>query len=202
MGDVPSPLWLRTADVDHMRRDGRDEDPGHAWTAERLGALYPGTSCTLLDCGVMSGVTYAGLRDAGLPVDYTGIDVSPRVLDACRTEHPGARWLEMSVTDLAFGEGSFDVVNSRHLLECLPYYETAVREMFRVARTHVIIGFFQVPRAPEALLRRETDEGYIWLNRYDPGPFEELLHRFSREVETADLRHGPRRSRIYLCTKR
>ncbi|WP_406728650.1 class I SAM-dependent methyltransferase [Streptomyces sp. GD-15H] len=164
--------------------------------------MYSEEPFELLDCGVISGVTYRHLQQAGLAVNYTGIDIGEAALADCRELHPEAQWQQMSVTDLAFPDGSFDVVNCRHLLEHLPYYETAVRELFRVARRTVAICLFQVPREPEALLRRETANGYIWLNRYAPLPFEALLHSLSESVETVDVTADHRSNRIYFCTKR
>ncbi|MFF7636242.1 class I SAM-dependent methyltransferase [Kitasatospora sp. NPDC008050] len=169
---------------------------------ERIAALHSAAPFELLDCGVLSGVTYRHLLQAGLEVDYTGIDIGEAAIADCRELHPQARWQQMSVTDLAFPDGSFDVVNCRHVLECLPYYETAVREMFRVARRTVVICLFQLPREPEVLLRRETANGYIWFNRYAPGPFEALLHSLSESVEIVDVTADNGRNRVYFCTKR
>ncbi|WP_327674278.1 class I SAM-dependent methyltransferase [Kitasatospora sp. NBC_00458] len=185
-----------------MSEDGRAAHPSHSVVTERIAALQTGAPIELLDCGILSGVTYRHLLAAGLEVDYTGIDISEAALAHCRGLHPEARWQQMSVTDLAFPDGSFDVVNCRHLLETLPYYETAVREAFRVARHTVAICMFQVPQEPEVLLRRETANGYIWLNRYAPGPFEALLHSLSESVETVDVTADNGRNRIFFCTKR
>lgn len=194
-------LWRDTNQIDYMSEEGRNEDPSYTLLNDHLAKLYPDTEFTLLDCGIMSGVIYSKLKNANQPVDYTGIDINRTALEACRAKHPEARWLEANVTDLAFSNGSFDVVNCRHLLEHLPYYETAVREIFRVARRYVIICFFQPPRDPEVLLRHETDDGYIWLNRYAPGRFESLLERLSMTVEKVETRRGHRPSLTYFCTK-
>ncbi|WP_327674280.1 class I SAM-dependent methyltransferase [Kitasatospora sp. NBC_00458] len=195
-------LWARTSDVAHMGEDARAAHPSHSVVTERIAALQAGAPFDLLDCGILSGVTYRHLLAAGLEVDYTGIDIGEAALAHCRELHPEARWQQSSVTDLAFPDGSFDVVNCRHLLEHLPYYETAVRELFRVARRTVAICMFQVPQEPEVLLRRETANGYIWLNRYAPGPFEALLHSLSESVEIIDVPADHRRNQVYLCTKR
>ncbi|MFI5726990.1 class I SAM-dependent methyltransferase [Streptomyces cyaneofuscatus] len=185
-----------------MRQEEREVHPSHHWVTERLAELYQDTPFELLDVGVMSGVTYEELRKASLPTAYTGIDIGQAIVQDCQAKHPEAAWHQMSVTDLAFSDARFDVVNCRHVLEHLPYYETAVREMFRVARRHVVLCFFQPPREPEALLRRESPNGYIWLNRYAPGPLEDLLDRLAETVEQVDIRHDHRLNRVYFCTKR
>jgi ubiquinone/menaquinone biosynthesis C-methylase UbiE len=134
-------------------------------------------------------------------VNYVGIDLSDTVLADCRQRFPQARWEHGSVLDLAYTAEAFDVVYARHLLDHLPYYETAVREMFRVARHAVMICLFQVPAEPERLLRRETANGYIWLNRYAPGPFEALLDSLSVSVEAQDVSMARRIDRLYFCAK-
>jgi ubiquinone/menaquinone biosynthesis C-methylase UbiE len=194
-------LWANTEDVAYMARQGRADHPSHDTLTSLLRDHYPDRTPSLLDCGVMSGVTYEKLRGSGTNVNYTGIDIGEVVLAECRERHPGATWLPMSVSDLAFPDNSFDVVNCRHLLEHLPYYTTAVREAFRVARTHVVLCLFQVPKEPEKLLRRETPDGYIWLNRYAPGPLKALLESLSGRVEQVDVTEGRRTDRVYLCTK-
>lgn len=195
-------LWVRTSEVAYMREDERAGHPSHGVVTERIAARHSGEPFELLDCGVLSGVTYRHLVEAGLEVDYTGIDINEAAIADCRRLHPKAQWRQMSITDLAFPEGSFDVVNCRHVLESLPYYETAVRELLRVARRTVVICMFQVPREPEALLRRETANGYIWLNRYAPGPFAALLQALSESVEIIDAPADHRGNRVYFCTKR
>jgi SAM-dependent methyltransferase len=194
-------LWTQTADVGYMAEPERASSPSYATVTDFLRLHYGDRPFSVLDCGVLSGVTYTRVRDAGLAVDYTGIDVSEAVLADCRTRFPEARWQPMSVMDLAYPANSFDMVNCRHLLEHLPYYETALREIFRVAREYVAVCLFQVPRSPEVTLRRETENGYIWLNRYAPEPLEALLGALSAEVERHDVTAGTRTDRVYLCKK-
>ncbi|MFF9350160.1 class I SAM-dependent methyltransferase [Streptomyces sp. NPDC014734] len=198
---VSKSLWATTSDVDYMRQNGRAEHTSHQELTDRLIRLYSDTEYELLDCGIMSGVTYEMLRNSQPAVRYTGIDIGAPVIEDCRSKFGDARWYQMSITDVAFPDASFDVVNCRHVLEHLPYYETAVRELFRISRRHVAICFFQPPREPEVLLRRETANGYIWLNRYAPAAFERLLNSLSSMVESVDLVHGHSANRIYFCTK-
>jgi ubiquinone/menaquinone biosynthesis C-methylase UbiE len=195
-------MWEQTNDVDYMGADGRDSRPSHGIGVELLTRLADGKPVDLLDCGVMSGVTYRHLRDAGLRMNYTGIDVGEAIIADCRARMPEARWARMNVMDMEFADNQFDIVNARHLLETLPYYETAVREMFRVARTHVLITFFMPPRSPERLVRRLGAEGHVWYNRYAPEPFTALLDKLSSSVEIIDVPDSRFPDRIYRCTKR
>jgi 2-polyprenyl-3-methyl-5-hydroxy-6-metoxy-1,4-benzoquinol methylase len=195
-------LWANTAELNYMGREGRDAHPSRGLVTNWLGESYGGKSFSLLDVGILSGVSYTAFRTAGLEVDYTGIDINAAAVEDCRERFGDARWEHMTVTDIRFGADSFDVVNCRHVLEHLPYYETAVRELFRVSRSKVVLTFFQPPRDPELLLRRETANGYIWLNRYSPGPLEDLLNRLAVDVQVVDIDDVTRPDRLYLCTKR
>jgi ubiquinone/menaquinone biosynthesis C-methylase UbiE len=185
-----------------MARDGLAEHSSHDAAMEFLTARYSDTSFSVLDIGVMSGVSYRLVRDSPLRADYTGADISEAVLFDCRARYPEASWLQMSVTDLEFGDAGFDVVYVRQLVECLPYYETAVREAFRVARRHVLLGLSIIPQEPEVLLRRVTPNGHIWLNRYAPGPFENLLGALSDRFEYSEHVVDFRSDCLYLCTKK
>jgi ubiquinone/menaquinone biosynthesis C-methylase UbiE len=180
----------------------RANHPSHDTVSDFLRSQYGSRQFSLLDLGVMSGVTYDRTVRAGLSVEYTGIDIGEALLDDCRSRYPEATWLRMSATDISFAGNSFDVVNCRHLLESLPYYETALREAFRVAREHVVVCMGHPPLEPEVLLRRETANGYIWLNRYAPGPFEALLESLSESVVSSDVTAEQTTHRIYFCTKK
>jgi ubiquinone/menaquinone biosynthesis C-methylase UbiE len=195
-------MWEQTNDLDYMGVEGRDSRPSHAIGVQQLARLSGGAAFDLLDCGVMSGVTYRHLVKAGLRMNYTGIDISDAIIEHCRARLPRARWAKMNVMDMEFADRQFDIVHARHLLENLPYYETAVREMFRVARNHVVITFFVPPRLPEKLIRRVGAEGHVWYNRYAPEPFAELLDRLSSSVEIIDVPDARFPDRIYVCTKR
>ncbi|MDJ0105740.1 class I SAM-dependent methyltransferase [Rhodococcus erythropolis] len=199
---ISSSIWTETSEFDYMSKEQRADHPSHAVVIDLIKDHYGEAAFDLLDCGVLSGVSYQKLIEARLKARYTGIDISEKILDHCREMHPDAQWLQMSALDIAFESDSFDVVNCRHLLESLPYYETSVRELFRVARQHVAICLWLVPREPEKLLRRETDGGYIWLNRYGPGNFEALLDSLSESFDVIESTDGRHTNRIYFCTKR
>lgn len=201
-GQSAGPIWTNTEHIRYMadpqRRSHASHDAFESWLGRQFG---PGRT-SMLDCGVMSGVTWDRLRQSESPPSYVGIDIAQRVIDDRREQCPDATWATMSVMDLAFDDNSFDIVHARHLLENLPYYETAVREMFRVSRQYVVICFFQPPADPEILLRRLTEDGYIWFNRYSPSRFDALLQELADDVQTEEVRSEGRLDRIYYCRKR
>lgn len=192
-------LWTTTDSVNYMRESGRAEHPSHETVLAWLEQEFSGGEISMLDCGVMSGVTFDKLRSASFRTEYTGIDISPAIIEHCRSMYPDAVWDLMSVNDLTYPRDSFDVVYARHLLEHLPHYEAAVRELFRVARRYVVLCLWILPADPEVLMRRETGDGYIWLNRYSPERFEALLADLSQDVRTSDISCHERRNRLYVC---
>lgn len=193
-------LWETTTATDYLRMNGVANHPSYDVLIDELARTWGEEQFDLLDCGVMSGLTYERIAAAGLRCNYTGIDIGPSIVEDCRRRHPGTTVEQMSIQDLHYRTDSFDVVYIRHVVEHLPYYETAVREAFRVARDLVVLILFQVPAEPEKLLRRETDSGYIWLNRYAPKPLEDLLDSLSTDVRIVEVSlDGARMNRVYLC---
>jgi ubiquinone/menaquinone biosynthesis C-methylase UbiE len=194
-------IWTSTTDLAYMAAPERQANQSHEAFLEWVVDEFDREPISLLDIGVLSGVTWQILTEAGVRMQYTGIDIAQRVIDDCRMRMPDATWMTMSATDLVFNDESYDVVHARHLLECLPYYETAVREMFRVARSYVVLCFFQTPAEPELLHRRLTGNGYIWLNRYSPDRFHALLDELSSQVRVVETMSEGRRNTLYFCRK-
>lgn len=46
----------------------------------------------ILDYGCGTGGLYGFLRDAGIPVDYTGYDINPKLIEQARGKYPEARF--------------------------------------------------------------------------------------------------------------
>jgi SAM-dependent methyltransferase len=84
MGDLGPEPWLRAALTAF---------------AEEVRALGP-----VLDAGCGPGTVTAYL--AGLGVDVSGVDLSPRMVDHARRLHPGQRFAVASVTDLRLAPAS------------------------------------------------------------------------------------------------
>lgn len=186
--------WKSIGDADFMIRDGRAIHPSRRAVLKRLTRLSSSRAIRLL-----STVTYRELLRADLPIEYTGIDINETVIESARRGFPEADWQVMGIDDLSFSAGSFDVTHCRHVLEHLPHYETAVRELFRVTSELVVICFWIPPAEDEQLHRSVRDGTYMWLNRYARRPLEDLLAKLSSSVEVEDVPFGDRLDRIYFC---
>ena len=105
-------------------------------------ALSPSS---LLDAGCGEGVVTAWLADALPGAQITGADGRDDALEDLRRRSPRVRAVHADLYDLPFADGEFDVVVSTEVLEHLERPRDAVRELARVARTHVVVT---VPHEP------------------------------------------------------
>jgi ubiquinone/menaquinone biosynthesis C-methylase UbiE len=100
--------------------------------------FLPARSARVLDIGCGPAVLAEELLERA--DEYCGIDLSPQMIahGAARMQgDPRGSRCTLSVGDaeaLAFADGSFDAVVALGLLEYLPSYERALREMCRVLR--------------------------------------------------------------------
>jgi ubiquinone/menaquinone biosynthesis C-methylase UbiE len=92
---------------------------------------------TLLDVGCGPGTITVGLARAVAPGRVVAIDASEQVIEQARVQaavpDASVEWEVGDVYDLAFGDGSFDVVHAHQVLQHLADPVAALREMARVA---------------------------------------------------------------------
>lgn len=140
--------WMRS-------HDGVNQ-PSRKWVLEQV---RPGES--LLDVGCGPGVTYESFFKAGradVTAHYTGLDVSPGMVEACRDLFPEGDFRQGSADELPFDDGRFDVVLLRHVLEHALGYEREIAEAVRVARKRVIIVMWRpLTQGPDKMRVREGD---------------------------------------------
>lgn len=63
----------------------------------------------ILDYGCGTGGLYGWLRDQGIPVDYTGYDINPKLIEAARKKYPEARFGVLDAEETDLGE-MFDYI--------------------------------------------------------------------------------------------
>jgi ubiquinone/menaquinone biosynthesis C-methylase UbiE len=115
-----------------------------ARTADRLRVLE-------LACG--SANDYRAFADFGVApfLDYEGIDLNPKNIANARRRFPDVAFNVGSALDLPHADGAVDVVLASDLLEHLPLeaIDRVVAEASRVARSAVILSFFNMAEIPE-----------------------------------------------------
>jgi len=99
----------------------------------------------VLDVGCGEGSMYDYLKDTDL--NYRGIDISKKALNKFKKYHPEVDVQCASCFDIPFSDNFFDTVFCTMFLEHLhpEEYPKAIREMVRVAKKQVIIGWFRAP---------------------------------------------------------
>ncbi len=71
---------------------------------------------TLLDLGCGAGLLFEYLKRHGYKAAYTGMDISPKMIDAARNESPDGMWYIRDVLEFPLPSKSFDYVIMNGLL--------------------------------------------------------------------------------------
>ena len=113
----------------------------------------------VLDCGIGTAALSLALLDSSAPaLRLTGADLSAGMLRAAR-RGLAQRGMQASLCRsdarrLPFGDGTFDLVISAHMLEYIPDPATAIRELARVLRPGASLVLIVTRRGlADALLR-------------------------------------------------
>ena len=168
----------------------------------RVGA--PSAPLSVLEPACGSANDYRFLEAYGLLpfLDYSGFDLCPRNVENARSLFPGARFNVGNVFQIDAPDRSFDLCFVHDLFEHLSLtgMETAVREVCRVARSGLCIGFFQMDEIAQHVVR-PVDDYYCNLlslnrmqNMFGRLGFEtQAIHvaTFLRQEFGCDLTHNP-----------
>lgn len=74
---------------------------------------------------------------------YHVIDISKQAVKEGKKLFPDVEFKDGRIDKIPYADGTFDIVYCRHVIEHLPGYEEAVKEMFRVSRGVVVINTFR-----------------------------------------------------------
>lgn len=119
---------------------------------------------SLLEPACGSANDYRFLERFGIArlFEYTGFDLCEKNIENARTLYPGVRFDTGNVFEIPASPETFDLCIIHDLLEHLSPagLEQAIREVCRVTRRAICIGFFQMDEIPEHLVRPAED--YHW----------------------------------------
>jgi predicted TPR repeat methyltransferase len=136
----------------------------------------------LLDAGIGTGLSAAPFAKAGLKV--YGIDVSPEMLNACRSKGIALelkQW-DLSATPWPYAPGAFDHVVSCGLLHFLEGLEPVFSEAVRVTRAGGTFTFTtKAPPAGSTGVVRETIDG-MQIFSHSPETVQQLLRDHELEA--------------------
>ena len=135
---------------------------------------------TLLECGIGNGDVLDMANEAGINIEYTGLDCTHAFVNHVREKYPLAKLCIGDMQDLGiFSDDKFKIVYTRHTLEHLPYYDKALRELARVASERVIFILFHPLEANDRIIVK--NKKYNLFNNYYGGKkFKKLIEKLFR----------------------
>ena len=126
----------RSHDFGTVRKNELENEMGQRWLHEIERFLPEGRSLDILDVGTGTGFFAVLLAQQGHRIE--GIDLTPAMLEEARTlakqRNLDITFREMDAQNLAYPDGTFDVVISRNLTWTLPDPERAYASWFRVLK--------------------------------------------------------------------
>lgn len=111
------------------------------------------SQCSAAELGV--GVGRVGSNVAKLCKEYTGIDVSPKMMEVCRKHHPDLRLQEVTC-EFPQVDVFFSVITLQHCKR--DEIRTLIKRMLKASRVATI---FQLPDIPSTVKMGECDPPYM-----------------------------------------
>jgi SAM-dependent methyltransferase len=144
-------LWNQAL-ADLFPISSRNTDPAPLAPKSREGAPPP-QPLSVLEPACGSANDYRFLQAYGLAplLDYTGFDLCAKNIENARALFPGVRFEVGNVFEIAAPDKTFDLCFIHDLFEHLSLegLNTAIREVCRVTRWGLCIGFFNMDEIPE-----------------------------------------------------
>lgn len=118
----------------------------------------------VLEAACGSANDYRCLASYGIAhlLDYTGFDLCETNVQNARTLFPAARFEVGNVFDITAADGAYDLSFAHDLFEHLSpeALPVGIRELCRVTRRGLCVGFFQMAEVPDHIVRPVDD--YHW----------------------------------------
>lgn len=126
-----------------------------------------------IPCGMC--IDYPLLKKECPTITYLGMDITPLFIQENLEKGNPCKWGR--IQEIPCEDSSFDVVYCRHILEHLESYESALKELVRVAKKEVMVVFFIIPHEGTPDLEVITDmDGYpVYHNRYNKSKIDTFL---------------------------
>lgn len=128
---------------------------------------------SIADFGCGPCVDYFSLKEDGYEFDYLGIDSCSYLKEY--NESRGVPFLNSPVEKTNIEDSAYELSYSRHLLEHLPSYKDALKEMIRVGSKYVAHIFFIKPGEEEKI--NYWEEENLYHNQYGKSSIETYLKR-------------------------
>lgn len=160
-GDVSVPNYLEPFLTDNARFNLLDTFQ-RLW-ADGLESEIP-QAVRVLEPACGSANDYRALANYGIArlVDYTGFDLCEKNVTNARALFPGVRFEVGNVFEIPAADGAFELSFVHDLFEHLSpaALPVGIRELCRVTRRGLCVGFFQMDEIPEHIVR-PVDEYHL-----------------------------------------
>jgi len=152
-----------------------------------------GTKVPLLEVGCGSGLIYEQLRRSGVVTrrSYAGGDISENMLKIARERFPGVTFSALDIFKLSPPDRSQRNVLNVHVLQHLPHYQDAVRELLRITNETLYVVTWFTRKADDQITfcdpSDQWDKQAFFNNYYSLPKFLSFLF-FSTTRPIADVR--------------
>ncbi|MFB9329630.1 class I SAM-dependent methyltransferase [Paenibacillus aurantiacus] len=114
----------------------------------------------MLEVGCGPGVDFLGAKTVNPNMDYTGVDITPQMIEHCRLKYPEGNFMEGNILNLPFADNSFEFVYCKDVLNHLDNWEAGFSELYRISGGFVLVNFFH-GLGTTTFKKRELHEGYL-----------------------------------------
>lgn len=154
---------------DYLRsRNSREQNSRHVTISilKRIEKECRASFLEVIEMGCGNGERLDLARKQGLTCNWTGIDVSPALINECRLRHPENIWLlgDVQFPEDVIGKSKYDVALFCHVLEMVQSPELALIKAKKIAATTIIEFFIppsDTPDRTDLLFMPETKSPYL-----------------------------------------
>lgn len=111
---------------------------------------------SVLDVGCAAGGFYNIIKTVNPGINYTGIDVSEKMIHAAKNLFPGTDFKLTAGDKIDFPDNSFDLVFSLGVLNHVLDYKSFISECFRVSKKYCLIDLPRLLPRPHAFSEKPS----------------------------------------------
>jgi ubiquinone/menaquinone biosynthesis C-methylase UbiE len=181
-----------------------DERPSRLDAIRVLKSLNP-TSIFSVGCGCAP--EYPIIKREMPEVKYKGTDYSKNLLKLGKQVFPDADLEFQDARKLKEKDNSWDVILCFHALDNVGQWQTAIPELFRVTKKHVVMVLWRPftdgdkTNINQTSFYRDSDYKDTWLNQFSKEELEGEFKKAGFEIEEARPTESPDYNFLYVLKK-